>query len=140
MKLFDTTESIQMHEEYVLKLSIDDFKLKYYFNDLYMRFLDRLEKDQTLFWAFRERAIELRNAGNRCHSAMTILGSLRYESALRADSEGYKINNNDAKPLSLLLEMYDNSFAGFFKHRKPKGQQKLTVVKITDNVPFGNDC
>ncbi len=103
------------------------FKLRYSFNEKYMSFLKVLTNHPEFFWGFKEKADELREHGVETHSAMTILGVLRYESALRLPNEGWKINNNHAKPLRILLEIFDDSFVGLFKDRKPKGQQKLVM-------------
>ena len=82
-----------------------------------LAFLDYHHANPAVFGMFRTIALRLYNRGIRHYGARCIMEVVRYETAIRAEGEVLKINNNWTPYYARMLMMQDKRFESFFSFR-----------------------
>lgn len=76
-----------------------------------------LRRNWFIYLDFEKRALRLVNAGRENYSSKTICCVIRYDSALRANDDEYKINDKFTADLGRLFEDMNPAHKGFFRMR-----------------------
>ena len=92
-----------------------------------LAFLDYHHANPAVFGMFRTIALRLYNRGIRHYGARCIMEVVRYETAIRAEGEVLKINNNHVPFYARLLMAQDSRFAGFFEIRESRQRRRFAA-------------
>ena len=83
-----------------------------------MAFIAYHHAHPEVFAAFRTIALRLLQRGVTHYGAKAIIEVVRYQTAIRADGEVLKVNNNFTSRYARLLMAQDSRFASFFELRE----------------------
>ncbi len=90
------------------------------------KFWEFHENNPTVFFLFRQYAMQIKKTGRERYSARTIFHRIRWHNDINTSAEdGFKINDHHSPYYALLLESEQPEFKGFFHHR---GKVKLTFA------------
>jgi len=93
-------------------------ELKRHFEHFTEQFISEMPGNLHVFDEVLREIIKLKNAGQEHYSMRTIIEVLRHESAIHANDEHFKINNNIAPPLARLVMLMFPELDGFFAVRE----------------------
>jgi len=88
--------------------------------DLEAKFWEYHAENPHVYLAFKRAALELLGAGVQHYGAGAIFEYLRFETAVRASGDTFKLNNNYRSRYSRLLAEEDARFVDFFEFRTLK--------------------
>jgi hypothetical protein len=80
--------------------------------------------NQHVYKRFREAAMEMRGAGRKKYSQVTIINLIRWEYDRANPGDLFKINNDFIALYARLLIFHDESFADFFELRTMKASDR----------------